>query len=259
MYSSSDIKKALKKTGIKKGDTIFLSTSLGLLGKPNIKNLKNINQICEFIYKAVNNFIGKEGNILVPTYSYSIGKGEIFKHQKTQPAKSIGPFARFFLKQKNIIRSIDPMISVAGKGPLVNKLLSSIPHTSYGKDCIFERLNSIKKSKCCSIGLGYNMVPFLHYLDWKNKVPFRYDKYFKGKILINKKICKVIWHYPVRYRKKSAFSDGYKLGKKALEKKILKEFKLGSGMVYSCDYKKYVKFANKEVKKDPWLTASGKL
>ena len=103
------------------------------------------------------------------------------------------------------------------------------------------------------------MVPFLHHLDWINKVPFRYDKYFKGKILIEKKIHNVVWHYPVRYKKKSAISDGYKLGKKALEKKVLKEFKLGSGMVYSGNYKNYIKFANKEVKKNPWLTASGKI
>ena len=43
----------------------------------------------------------------------------------------------------------------------------------------------------CSTGVSHTVRDLVEYvfdkldLDWKNKVPFRYDKYFKGKILIS--------------------------------------------------------------------------
>ena len=88
----------------------------------------------------------------------------------------------------------------------------------------------IKNLKCLTIGLGINWIPFIHYLDWLNKVPFRYDKYFfKGYIkLKNKSKFFINWHYPVRYlRNKSTISDGYKLGNLAYKKGIIKESSMG--------------------------------
>ena len=42
-YTKSDIIKALRKSGINKGDTVFFTTSLGMLGAPAIKKKNSIN------------------------------------------------------------------------------------------------------------------------------------------------------------------------------------------------------------------------
>ena len=73
-YSQSDIIKALKKSGIVKGDTVFFTTGLGFLGKPDIDKIYSINDICLFIFKAIKKVLGDNGTILVPTYSYTFGK-----------------------------------------------------------------------------------------------------------------------------------------------------------------------------------------
>ena len=132
MYNTKDeMIKALKKTGIRKNDTVFFTTSIGMLGMPNIPNIKgshNINNISKFILDIIKEVLGPKGTVLVPTYSYSFGKLlnnrlPVFNIKKT-PSK-IGPFGNFFMKQKGVVRSQDPMISISGFGPNAKKILQN--------------------------------------------------------------------------------------------------------------------------------------
>ena len=60
-----NIIKAIKFSGIKKGSSVFLTTSLGMFG---LNKNKNLNQL---FLKCIKKIIGPKGNIFVPTYSYS--------------------------------------------------------------------------------------------------------------------------------------------------------------------------------------------
>ena len=84
------------------------------------------------------------------------------------------------------------MVSISGIGPDAKLILNEISESSYGKNCVFEKFLKIKKLKCLTIGLGYNWIPFIHYLDWLNKVPFRYDKYFKGYVINKNNVKKLV-------------------------------------------------------------------
>ena len=187
-YSQLDLEKAFIKLDIKKGDSIFLTTGLGMLGIPNTKSKNYLNVSSNWILMSLLKLIGKKGNIFVPTYSYSFGKKNKYFNPLTTKA-DIGFFPNFFLKKKNVFRSPDPMMSIAGIGPKAKFILHGISNSSFGKNCALERLLKIRNLKCCHIGLGYNWIPFMHYLDWKNKVPFRFDKPFFG--FIKKKIKKL--------------------------------------------------------------------
>jgi len=259
-YTKNDIVRALKKVGVKKSDTVFFTTSLGMLGKPKTKGLLNTEKISKFMLEAIKNTLGPKGTILIPTYSYSFGnfkknKLPFFNVKKT--SSKIGPFGNFFLKQKGVVRSEDPMISIAGLGKNAKKILKNISHTSYGNDCTFERILKVKNSKCCSIGLGPNWIPFIHYCDWLNKAPFRYDKFFEGIIINGSVRKKVIWHYPVRYLRKETFTNGHKIGKLAIKNKIFKHYKLGRSRIYAANYEKYFNFTMKITQKNPWMTVDG--
>jgi len=260
-YTSSDFEKAFLSCGLKKGDSIFLTTSLGMLGTLKLEKKKlQINIIAKILLDSLLKIIGKNGNIFVPTYSYSFRKLSKKKNYtfSTKNTKSlIGYFPNFFLKQKGRIRSIDPMVSVAGIGKKCEYVLKKISYTSYGKNCVFERLLKIKNMQCCNVGLGVNWIPFIHYLDWINKVPFRYDKFFEGLIIDGKIKKKVRWHYPVRILRKETISDGYKIGKLALKEKLFKYHKLGKSKVYVINYKKFFYFAKFLTSKNKWLTVNG--
>lgn len=255
-FNKKDLFKVFKKIGIQKGDSLFLTTNLGVLGRPETKNKNYLLTTSKWILNNLQKIIGNNGNIFVPTYSYSFAKNRHFFDPKKTKA-NIGYFPNYFLRQKNITRSIDPMMSISGLGPKVKKILCKPYKESFGKDCVFERLLKIKNLKCCNIGLGYNWMPFIHYLDWLNKTPFRFNKLFKGfvKIENNKKFIK--WVYFARHVRKETISNGYKIGLEAKKKKLFIKSKIGKSIIYIINYNSYFKFAKKLTKTNKWLTVNG--
>lgn len=254
-YNINDIRKSLYKIGLKKNDSVFLTTSLGMLGVPETNNSNYILTVSRWLLCSIKSIIGKNGNIFVPTYSYSFAKKKVYNPLTTKA--DIGYFPNFFLKQKKVIRSLDPMMSIAGYGPQCKEVLQKISNNSFGKNCALERLFRIKNLKCCHVGLGYNWLPFMHYLDWKNNVPFRYDKKFYGYIKNNNIKKKIRWIYNARIIRKETLSNGYKIGLKALKKKLYSYCNLGKSMIYLIDYKKFYKFSLRLTKKNKWLTVDG--
>jgi len=259
-YNLDDFQLALKRSGIKHNDSIFLTTSLGMLGLPKLEKKISYNKIAISLLKSIKSIIGSNGNIFVPTYSYSFNdrndrKENIYSLKKTK--SKIGNFSNFFLKQKGCVRSIDPMVSIAGIGRKCKKILKVTNYTSYGKNCIFQKLLKINNLKCCNVGLGVNWVPFIHHLDWVNQAPFRYVKFFEGVIIEGNIRKKIKWHYPVRYLRKEADVDGYKIGKMALEEKLFNYSKIGKSKIYVINYKKFFNFAKKVTSDNKWLTVRG--
>jgi aminoglycoside N3'-acetyltransferase len=258
-YNKKNIIKALVEAGLEKGNTAYFSTSLGMIGvAEDVKIQDDLNFL---FFGAIKKVIGPVGTILIPTYSYTIGKSTrsnpvIFDPLIT-PAK-IGPFPDFFLKQQGVIRSLDPMVSIAGLGPKVQGLFEDLPPTSYGAGSLYNRLVDHPNTKCVSIGLGPNWIPFIHYADWLSQVPHRYDKLFYGGI---KKpsgdVEYTYWVYSVRAMIAESWADAHELGKKATEAGIWSYAPLGRARVYVCDYKEYFDFTMNLMQDDKWLMAKG--
>lgn len=258
-YTKQDIIQSLQKAGLNKGDTAFFSTSLGMVGI--VKDVQTEDELNQLFLDAIKEVLGPNGTILVPTYSYTFGKSKpdkpaVYDPQKT--AAEIGPFPNYFLKQKAVVRSLDPMMSMAGMGPEAESLFENLPPTSYGQGSVFSRLVDLPNSKCVSIGLGPNWTPFIHYADWVSKVPFRYDKVFFGGIKhLSGQIKYKHWLYSVRARINESWADAHALGKKATEAGIWAYQNLGRARVYVCGYKQYFDFTIAEQKQNPWITAKG--
>ena len=258
MYSKKEIFTSLKEININKGDSLYLSTSFGMLGYPSFK-FSNIEELSKIFFDTILNIIGPEGTIFTPTFSYSFSKKKdnlknIFNLNKTK--SQVGPFGEYIRRHKNSIRSKDPMVSITGYGKMAS-ILTNQMNTSYGEGCMFEKLAQIKNLKILNIGVGANYIPFIHYVDYKAKCEHRFNKYFFGYIVKNRSTEFIKWHYPVAYKKNWAIADGHKLAKKAMNKIIYKKI-LGEGNIYCSDYNKLLKFCLKEAKINPWITAVGK-
>lgn len=257
MYvAKENIISQLKKSGIKKGDIVFFSTSLGTVGMLK-QTIQKKDDLCKLFFNAFKEVTGETGTILIPTYSYTFKSNilKVYDPKKTKP--KIGMFPNFFFNQKNVVRSHDPMISISGYGPMAKKLLLNNYRSSYGKDSVFARLKNFKNVKCCSIGLDLNWIPFIHHLDYLVKAPFRKKKLFKGYIVKDKKKKLFQWEYHVRDLRSETYVNGLKMGKMALKKKIICKIKLGYSYIYTSNYDKYFNFLLKVLSKDPWISIMG--
>ena len=208
---------------IPKNSTIYLEIDLIRLKDFFLKS--NHRKVLELILYEFKKIIGKKGNLIVPSFTYSWGqdnKEKIFDIKKTLP--KTGLFPNFLISKKEVLRTKDPMFSflILGKD---KKKLKKIGRSSFGENSLFEKINN-NKSYLVSFGLEKFDPTFVHYVEEyydKNfkKIGYRFSKKYFGYFKSEKKKQKDYFY---------AFSRNLKLNKyyneENIKKNLLKKGKL---------------------------------
>jgi aminopeptidase-like protein/aminoglycoside N3'-acetyltransferase len=257
-YSRTDLVNGLKLTGLCPGDIVFFQVSHLSLGQVECGSSEK--EVCELLYSAMREVIGPEGTMLLPAFSFSFCRNEDFDIQGTSSIQgtwsSSREFLEYFRRLEGVVRSADPILSVAGLGPRADELLTRLPNTSYGKDCLHERL--VKSGgKICGIGVGLAEASFLHYVEEAVGVPFRYKKLFTGRIGQNGKLSKQGWISSVAIGATNGFPNGTRLEKMARSEGRCRVADVGMGEVVSINCRSFYELISREVTRDPWITARG--
>jgi aminopeptidase-like protein/aminoglycoside N3'-acetyltransferase len=257
-YTRRDLVRELRAIGIGQADTIFVHVSLDALGQP--MDCSSSEQVHQLLLDGLLSVIGEEGTILVPTYSFSFCKREVFDVDNTLTAG--GPwspsagFLEFFRKLPGAVRSGDPIHSVAGLGPKAEELLTNLPHTCFGRDSVHERLLKAG-GKICLIGVDLEEATFRHYVEELASVPFRFKKLFTGHIREGEKLRKAGWIYNVRILCDNGYPECPELERKAIASGKCQVTRLGQGELKAIDCREYFDLITEELSKDPWFTARG--
>jgi aminopeptidase-like protein/aminoglycoside N3'-acetyltransferase len=251
-YNKESLVYTLREAGVKERDVIFSHVSLGRLGYPQEGD--DIGIACKLLYEAFMEVLGTEGTLLIPTYTYSIGKREIYDVQNTP--STVGPFTEYFRKLPGVIRSRDPMLAVAGIGLRTTEFLIGLPHTCYGVDSVYDRIRKIG-GKICNVGISLYWATFRHHIEEMAGVPFRFKKLFTGDIVDRGKMEHESWVYFVAPLIANCNPDGMRLDKKARALNKCKCVSLGRSEVICIDAQEYFDLGLEELSRDPWFTAQG--
>lgn len=252
-YTRVEMKQCLKAVGLEPGDTVLFHVGLGMLGRPeNVSSQQDMNR---HFLECCEEVLGPSGTILVPAYSYSLCRGEMFDPKHTKA--TIGPFPEFFRLQPGIRRSHDPILSVCGKGPAAEGLFKELPTTSYGEGCLYARLVEAK-AKICTVGLRMHWATFRHHIEEMASVPFRYRKYFCGEIINEDGFPQeTLWVYSVRLWSKRANPDGSALAEMMVRDGVCASAALGRSEIYCVRADAYWDYAQEQIRANPWLSAQG--
>jgi aminopeptidase-like protein/aminoglycoside N3'-acetyltransferase len=258
VYSRVDLVNGLRASGLGSGDVVYFQVSHHKLGP--IECAISERDACELLYSAMREVIGTDGTMLVPTFSFSFRRNEVFDPQLTPstqgPWSSSLEFLEYFRALTGAVRSTDPIHSVAGMGPMAEKLLSRLPNTSCGKDSLNERLMKCG-GKICGIGVGLAEASFIHYVEDAVGVPFRYKKLFTGRITQNGNRSARGWVASVPVQAENGAFDGSRIEKAARSEGLCSVAEVGCGEVVSIDSKSFYELAVREITRDPWVTARG--
>jgi aminopeptidase-like protein/aminoglycoside N3'-acetyltransferase len=257
-YTRTDLVNGLKQSGLLPGDIVFFQVSHITLGPTECG--ASGREMCEFLYSAMREVVGAEGTMLLPAYSFSFCRSEDFDVQSTPSIQgawsSSLAFLEYFGSLPGVVRSADPIFSVAGLGPMAEKLLTQLPNTSYGNDCLHERLMK-SGGKICGVGISLAEVSFLHYVEEAVGVPFRYKKLFTGRIGENGNLRKQGWISSVPIQAANGLPDGTRLAKIARSEGRCRVADVGLGEVVSIDCRSFYELISREIARDPWITARG--
>ncbi len=257
-YSQSDLTDSLKQIGIGLGDVVYAVVNLATLGKA--KGCRTAEEQCHCLLRALQDTVGPSGTILVPTYTFSFCRGEIFDVQRTPSIK--GPwspsteFLEYFRRLPDAIRSVDPIHSVAGIGPRAAEILSNVPPTCFGENSVPHRLRRMG-AKICAIGVGLHESNFQHHVEEMLDVPFRFKKLFTGQIRSNGVTEKKGWIYNVGILATNGSLDEHRLEKNAREAGICRAAPVGRGKILGIDSRELFEFTSQALSEDPWFTARG--
>ncbi len=162
--------------GITLGDVILLTSDITELFLQCQKHgeILDINILLDQFQKA----LGKDGTLLIPTYNWGFCQGKTFDYKKT-PSKT-GAIGNAALRRNDFVRTKHPIYSFAVWGKDANKLAAMNNVESFGADspfAFFEQVNA----KNVFIGASLrNSFTYIHYIEQKLGVNYRYSKLFKS-------------------------------------------------------------------------------
>jgi aminoglycoside 3-N-acetyltransferase len=178
-FSQIDIVNCLVSLGLKKGQTVFCHSNLGLFGKMTHCFTKE--QYCESFYQAFSSVLTTSGTLVVPNFSYSF-----FKHEVYDPLQSnhtMGIFANYLSRKKIAKRTNDPCYSVSIIGKLQNQFLECSSSDTFGSKSIYGKLIA-ENGLIINLNMQASST-LIHYLEKRQRVDYRKDRIFKGKIIEN--------------------------------------------------------------------------
>ncbi len=253
-FTKLDIIDKLKKVGIQKDDNIFVHSNIGFFGR--LEDANNSQEYCKIFKDAIFDVIKENGTLIVPTFSQSFCNNQIFDKHITKSFEC-GIFSEFIRQNKNTKRSDDANFSVCAIGGKASYFTTKVSEYSFGDDSFWDRLWQ-KNGKICRFNLSPDYNTFIHFVERKLNVPYRYDKEFKGiSIVDERKIERKYYHFVRDLENPNLVSDLLKLDQKCKELGFLQTEVLGKGQIAIISSKDVYDIINKEIKNDPNFLIKG--
>lgn len=214
----------LKELGVQKGDILFIHSDISTFGKLCVFDRKTLLQT---IIEILKESVGIEGTIIMPAFTYSFCKNEVFDLYNTR--STVGALTEFFRKQPDVKRTIHPIFSSAIWGKHQEEFLN-ISKDSFCEDSIFGKLHKLK-GKIVFFGAPFQSCTFIHHIEQTHGVPYRYMKKFKGIIKKDDIEHQDEYSYLVRDLKQNSILNATKLLKYLQNNSFIKEKKIGYGYI----------------------------
>jgi aminoglycoside N3'-acetyltransferase len=231
-----------KQLGIKKGDKILVYSNVSAFGLIDRSFPKKL-------IGYLLNYIGKEGTLFMPSYSFNQKKNSIFRINKLQKNYSTSFLVKEFFKRKNIKRSYRLIHSHIGIGKYSYLLKNSKNMNSFGKDSDFHLMMK-NNFKCVFLGcMPSQAATYFFQLEYLNNVPYRKKIYLERKYYQTGKTKEAIIEYLSndklsRYDLNKSFYKLKKVGAK------VKEVDLKFGKSFCINLRQFHKYGNKLFKRD---------
>jgi aminopeptidase-like protein/aminoglycoside N3'-acetyltransferase len=256
-YSAGALTAALQRAGVTHGDIVMFHVAMDNLGP-----LDPVPEGGPYagILSALRAAVGPDGTIVIPTYTFSFCRQEDFDAVATPtgggPWSPTTGFLEYFRRQPGVIRSADPIHSVAAQGPRADALLRGIPPTCFGTGSTFHRLVEAN-ALIVMIGLGLDEATIRHHSEEVAGVPFRFPKLFTGWVTENGARQRRGWVYSVRILADAGHPDGTRLEARALDAGVAVRVPLGDGALTAARAHPLHQLTLQLLDEDPWGTARG--
>lgn len=171
---AAELSRSLALCGVVSGDTLFFQPEDGVAG---LLPVMGAGERFEAIIRAVLAVVGPSGTLVLPTYTYSFSRGEIFS--KTYSRSALGAITDYFRRRPKVVRSANPMYSVAACGRHADLFAQSDAYDCFGADTAFGLLHRLN-AKIVTVGGCFENLAPLQYIEQSAGVDYRRFREFRG-------------------------------------------------------------------------------
>lgn len=168
------IREALAGAGVSAGDTLCLHVDAMVTAQfPPMP----VADRYDLLIDAVLDHLGRDGTLVMPTFTYSFGRGEVFSVARSP--STVGAITEHFRCRKGVLRSANPMFSFAACGGGARTYADSDAGDCFGADTAFGLLHRSNAALAC-LGCSFDRTTFAHYIEQSAGVNYRSFKMFEG-------------------------------------------------------------------------------
>lgn len=169
--SAKEMAALLDDLGVSRGDRVMAHVFMPALGA--------VEGGLSGFEAALREAVGDDGAVIVPTFTYSFRRGEVF-----DPAGSpstVGAFTEHLRKRPDAVRSACPLFSMAAVGRDAASLMARPGPRCFGEGSVFETLFDAGV-KFAGFGVDWDQgYTFFMHLERLVEAPFRRDRVFTGR------------------------------------------------------------------------------
>lgn len=222
--TAENIASLLKENGADDCDILFVHTALNF-GIPNLelKNKQLLARMLEILREL------KIPTLCMPTFTFSFCNGKSYNPETSK--SKMGGLNEFFRKQEGVVRSLDPLMSVAAEGEK-KEILTDIGSHSIGENSTYDIIHHSDGVKFLFLGPRVGeCFTYMHYLEWLYAVDYRYTRSFKGALIIDGKEQIKEQDLFVRYNGVTPNDFSFVYEDEMVSKGIAKRSQLGDGFI----------------------------
>ena len=219
--AESKICKVLEEIGLKKGDTVLVHSSIGLMFGMQ-------NDPAKLLYSALRKILTDSGTVITPAFTFSPCNGTIFDINDAQ--SEVGEFSNYILSLNDVYRSFHPIHSVAAVGPNAEYVCNHESSSSFGEKSSYNKIVELK-AHILLVGVGINYLSLIHQVEEDLTVPYRFYKEFNIKVKTEAGYKNVKVPYYARYLDRVIEYDYETREKTLMKSNALNTIKLGWGNI----------------------------
>lgn len=171
---AEDVTGALVQCGIAPGDVAFVHVDDAVAGQlPPMPAAERF----DLLIDAVLDVIGSRGTLVMPTFTYSFARGEVFDSMRSPSA--LGAVSEHFRRRPTVKRSAHPLFSVATCGRHAETFSHPDVDDCFGPESAFGTLHRLD-GKIVAIGGELDRLTFIQYIEQSATVDYRGFRSFQG-------------------------------------------------------------------------------
>ncbi len=178
-YTIDDFKKSFASVISDDDKVIYITSGIWSFGKYFDIPIRELPQL---LIEAIQDVVTPERTLIFPVYNWSFCSDGIFDLQKTK--SQTGALSEIFRLMPGVQRTKNPLYSHCVTGPAANDLIDLNISSVWGDGSEFEWYEK-HNIKMVRMGIEWKQLAFVHRIEEKGNVPYRYFKRFSGELIDN--------------------------------------------------------------------------